>query len=138
MKAFDNYVNAIAIELSEVYWHTIQGSYCYKLADEGQPTFKEWIVKEGLAFEMKSEDYIAIDHKKAIMYILKDVYKYKTLLYSYPEDMTFEEFLNDSGLMHDNELNEEKAIEFVIDSSALSGNEPKSDYRQQWAEWWGV
>ena len=138
MKAFDNYVNAIAIELSEVYWHNVKGSYCYKLKHEDDPTFNEWLISEGLAFEMKSEDYVAIDHKKAVKYLLEDLYKHKSQLYDYPESMTFEKFLNDSGVLYENEINEQKAIEFIIDSSAISSNEPVAKFREQWREWWGV
>lgn len=138
MKAFDNYVNAIAIELSEMYWYSIEANIEHKSRKEGQPTFKEWLVKEDLAFVMKDEDYVAIDHTKAVLYLLKDVYKNRSHLYNYSEEMTFEEFLHASHLMYKGKLYEKEAIEFIIDSVAIAANEPVLEYREQWAEWWGV
>ena len=137
MKAFDNYVNAIAIELGEMYWYSIECDLEY-IRKEGQPTFQEWLIKENLAFEVKDLDYVAIDHTKAVLYLLKDVYKNRSHLYNYSEEMTFEEFLHASHLMCKGKLYEKEAIEFIIDSVAIAANEPVLEYREWWAEWWGV
>ena len=137
MKAFDNYVNAIAIELGEMYWYSIECDLEY-IRKEGQPTFQEWLIKENLAFEVKDLDYVAIDHTKAVLYLLKDVYKNRSHLYNYSEEMTFEEFLHASHLMYKGKLYEKEAIEFIIDSVAIAANEPVLEYREWWAEWWGV
>ena len=137
MKAFDNYVNAIAIELGEMYWYSIECDTAY-IRKEGQPTFQEWLIKENLAFKVKDLDYVAIDHTKAVLYLLKDVYKNRSHLYNYSEEMTFEEFLHASHLMYKGKLYEKEAIEFIIDSVAIAANEPVLEYREWWAEWWGV